>query len=327
MSEVSVITRNEEMVSQMLDVVVTGLEHVADGVVALTLSSPDGSDLPAWEPGAHLDLHLGDGVIRQYSLCGDPSNRSSWRVAVLLDPNGRGGSARVHALRSGERVLAGEPRNHFPFLDGAHRYVFVAGGIGITPLLPMMAAAESAGVAWALHYGGRTRASMAYVDDLLAAYGSKVSVLPQDEVGLIDLATVLERPAPDTLVYCCGPEPLLAAVEERTKDWPSGLVRMERFAAKEQEPCTSTDFEVEFRASGHTATVSAGVSILEAAQSAGIPVEFSCGEGVCGTCETLVLEGVPEHRDSVLSPAEQESNEVMMICCSRSRSARLVLDL
>ncbi|WP_433762368.1 PDR/VanB family oxidoreductase [Nocardia sp. CA-135398] len=311
----------------MLDVVVAGLEQVADGVVALTLSSPDGTDLPAWEPGAHIDLHLGDGLIRQYSLCGDPSDRASWRVAVLLEPDGRGGSARVHALRSGDRLVAGEPRNHFPFLDGVDRYVFVAGGIGITPLLPMIAAAEAAGALWTLHYGGRTRASMAYVDDLTTRYGDKVVVLPQDEVGLIDLATVLARPARGALVYCCGPEPLLAAVEERTQDWPRGLVHMERFSAKEQEPSTSADFEVEFRASGRTAIVPAGVSILEVAQAAGIPVEFSCGDGICGTCETLVLEGVPEHRDSVLSPAEQESNEVMMICCSRSRSVRLVLDL
>jgi ferredoxin-NADP reductase len=261
-----VVARTEEVVSQMLEVVVTGLEHVADGVVALTLSSSDGKDLPAWEPGAHLDLHLGDGLVRQYSLCGDPSDHSRWRLAVLLEPAGRGGSVRVHALRSGQRIVAGGPRNHFPFLDGADRYVFVAGGIGITPLLPMIAAAEAAGAAWSLHYGGRTRASMAYAEELAATYGKKVVLLPQDEVGLIDLASVLAQPARGTLVYCCGPEPLLAAVEERTRDWPSGLVHMERFAAKEQEPTSSADFEVEFRASGRTATVPAGVSILAGEQ-------------------------------------------------------------
>ncbi|MCU1618755.1 MAG: Ferredoxin, partial [Modestobacter sp.] len=208
------------------------------------------------------------------------------------------------------------------------RYVFIAGGIGITPVMPMVVAAEQAGAEWEFHYGGRTRASMAFVDTLDAAHGPKVSLHPQDEVGLIDLDRILGIPQPDTLVYCCGPEPLLAAVEQRCADWPAGTLHVERFAAKDVgEPVLTGAFEVELATSGATLTVPPDKSILQVVEEAGIAVLSSCQEGTCGTCETTVLEGTVDHRDSLLSPEEQAANDTMFICVSRAACPKLVLEL
>ncbi|MFJ2210750.1 PDR/VanB family oxidoreductase [Streptomyces sp. NPDC101062] len=300
----------------------------ADDVVSLVLRHPDGESLPEWQPGAHIDLLLDGGLVRHYSLCGDPGDRSSWRIGVLRVPEGRGGSAYVHGtLHAGTPVRVRGPRNNFA-LRPAGRYLFVAGGIGITPVLPMIAAAEAAGADWRLLYGGRSRSSMAFLDEL-AAYGDAVAVGPQDRHGLLDLDGHLGAPDPGTLVYCCGPEPLLAAVEERCRAWPPGALRVERFQAKEQEETAADDgaFEVLLSRSGHTLQVPPGKSVLETVRAAGVSVLSSCAEGICGTCETEVLEGEPDHRDSVLSAEERESGETMMICVSRARGPRLVLDL
>ncbi|MFJ2171416.1 PDR/VanB family oxidoreductase [Streptomyces sp. NPDC087851] len=300
----------------------------ADDVVSLVLRHPDGESLPEWQPGAHIDLLLGGGLVRHYSLCGDPGDRSSWRIGVLRVPEGRGGSAYVHGkLHAGTPVRVRGPRNNFA-LRPAGRYLFVAGGIGITPVLPMIAAAEAAGADWRLLYGGRSRSSMAFLDEL-ASYGDAVAVRPQDRYGLLDLDGHLGAPDPGTLVYCCGPEPLLAAVEERCRAWPPGALRVERFQAKEQEETAADDgaFEVLLSRSGHTLQVPPGKSVLETVRAAGVSVLSSCAEGICGTCETEVLEGEPDHRDSVLSAEERESGETMMICVSRARGPRLVLDL
>ncbi|PVE13220.1 PDR/VanB family oxidoreductase [Streptomyces scopuliridis] len=300
----------------------------ADGVAVLTLRHPGGEPLPEWQPGAHIDLLLDNGLVRHYSLCGDPGDRSAWRIGVLRVPESRGGSAYVHGkLHAGAEVRVRGPRNTFA-LRPAPRYLFVAGGIGITPVLPMIAAAEAAGADWRLLYGGRTRSSMVFLDEL-AAYGDAVAVRPQDEHGLLDLDGYLGEPDADTLVYCCGPEPLLAAVEERCRAWPSGALRVERFQAREREGTAAEAgaFEVVLSRSGRALQVEPGKSVLETAREAGVSVLFSCAEGICGTCETEVLEGEPDHRDSVLSPEERESGETMMICVSRSRGPRLVLDL
>lgn len=314
---------------QELDLVVDQVTTVAERVVAVTLRRADDEELPAWSPGAHIDVHLGPDLVRQYSLCGDPDDRDRWRIGVLHEIDSRGGSARVHALRPGDRLPARGPRNHFA-LEPAPRYVFIAGGIGITPILTMIAEAERVGADWRLLYGGRSRLSMAFRDELSGSYPGRVAIHPQDESGLLDLHAVLGEPDEDTLVYCCGPEPLLAAVEAVCAAWPEKALHVERFSAKALDPelaAGDAAIEVEFRASGITLEVPAGTSILHAAEEAGLPVVSSCQEGVCGTCETAVLEGDPDHRDSVLSRAEQASGEVMMICCSRAKSARLVLDL
>jgi ferredoxin-NADP reductase len=311
-----------------LDLVLEKKEILADGVVQLTLRDPAGADLPAWEPGAHVDLVLTDDLTRQYSLCGDPAERSVLQVAVLREQEGRGGSAHVHdVLAEGDVVRVRGPRNHFALVD-APRYLFLAGGIGITPILPMIAAAEAAGADWRLVYGGRTRASMAFRDRLEELHPDRVDVRPQDETGLLDLAALLGEPAEGTAVYCCGPEPLLAAVEERCAGWPAGALHLERFAPKAgADDGPREAFEVELAQTGTTLTVPADRSILDVVEAAGVGVLSSCQEGTCGTCETGVLEGVPDHRDSVLTAEEQAANDAMMICVSRSCSARLVLDL
>ncbi|MGW5491526.1 PDR/VanB family oxidoreductase [Streptomyces olivaceoviridis] len=305
------------------ELVVDRREPAAEGVLALTLRHPLGEELPAWEPGAHVDVLLGPGLERQYSLCGDPADRRLWRIAVLREADGRGGSAYVHErVREGDKVRVRGPRNHFP-LHPSPRYRFIAGGIGITPVLPMLAAAEAAGAEWTLLYGGRTRRSMAFTAEL-ERYGDRVTLAPQDETGLLDLAPVLDGLPDGTLVYCCGPGPLLDAVEERC---PAGAVRVERFRPTERSAGDDGAFEVVLERSGRTLTVPPRVSILDTVRAAGVEVLYSCTEGTCGTCETDVLEGTPEHRDSVLTDEERESGETMMICVSRCRGGRLVLDL
>jgi ferredoxin-NADP reductase len=305
------------------ELVVGHLESAADGVLALTLRHPLGEELPAWEPGAHVDVVLGPELERQYSLCGDPADRDVWRIAVLREPDGRGGSAHVHEqLGQGDKVRVRGPRNHFA-LQPAPRYRFIAGGIGITPILPMLAAAEAAGAEWTLLYGGRSRESMAFTGEL-GRYGDRVTVAPEDETGLLDLGSVLGDVPEGTLVYCCGPGPLLDAVEARC---PAGVLHVERFQPKEQETGENTEFEVELAQSGRTITVTPEVSVLDAVRGAGVEVLFSCTEGTCGTCETDVLEGTPDHRDSVLTDEEREAGETMLICVSRCRGKRLVLDL
>jgi ferredoxin-NADP reductase len=306
---------------------VTGKTRVADGVVTVQLAAPDGSRLPDWTPGAHVDLTFGNGLTRQYSLCGDRWDAGSYRVGVLLEPAGRGGSSYVHEqLEPGHLVGIGGPRNNFPLVP-AEAYLFVAGGIGITPLLPMIAQAQLLGADWRLLYGGRRRSSMAFLDEL-AGYGERVQVAPQDEVGLLDLPAFLGRPRAGVRVYCCGPAPLLAAVEAACADWPPHSLRTERFVAADQgAPALTTPFEVELRRSGTRVTVTPDVSVLEAVAGAGVDVLSSCRQGTCGTCETTVLDGRPDHRDSLLDDDERAAGDCMYICVSRSCTDRLVLDL
>ncbi|PPK64897.1 ferredoxin-NADP reductase [Actinokineospora auranticolor] len=300
----------------MIEVAVASRSVVADGVVALDLA---GINLPAWEPGAHIDVEVGAGVLRQYSLCGEVG-ADRYRIAVLNAPAGRGGSRFMHALRVGDIVRISPPRNNFALVP-AERHLFIAGGIGITPLLPMLDRC----VDWRLVYGGRSLASMAFARELVERFGDRVVLWPQDELGLLDLDVELGNPTPDTAVYCCGPEGLLGAVEQACASWPTGSLRVERFAPREDSGERS-GFEVEVASTGQVLSVPADVSVLEVVEESGIPVVSSCGEGTCGTCETTVLDGVVDHRDSVLSAAEQESGKTMMICVSRGRG-RLVLDL
>lgn len=314
------------MVDTAIELCVAAKTPVADGVVTLTLVHPDGRRLPDWTPGAHIDLVLPNGMTRQYSLCGDRWDAHAYRVGVLREREGRGGSAFVHdELEEGGRVSIGGPRNNFRLVPSG-RYLFIAGGIGITPLLPMVRQAEMLGIGWRLLYGGRSRTSMAFLDEL-DAYGDKVTVVPQDREGLLDLPSWLGPPDPETTVYCCGPAPLLEAVEARCSAWPQGLLRTERFIAKDFGAVRDEPFELRLDRSGVSLTVRPGQSVLDAVGGAGVNVLSSCRQGLCGTCETSVLEGEPDHRDSILDDGEREAGDCMFVCVSRARSDRLVLDL
>ncbi|MFE7323857.1 PDR/VanB family oxidoreductase [Streptomyces sp. NPDC057565] len=311
------------MSENSLQLIVRRMTWEAEGVLSVELTHPDGKPLPAWKPGAHLDVHVG-GQVRQYSLCGDPHTPDVYRIGVLNEPASHGGSRYVHTqLRPGQPVTVSEPRNHFA-LEDADAYVFVAGGIGITPLLAMAREAARRGTSWRMVYGGRGRASMAFTSEL-AALGGDIALVPQDELGHIDLDAALAELPDGTLVYSCGPEPLLTAVEERC---PQDRLRLERFAAPVVDRTGDDEaFEVECRTSGVTVTVGADTSILDAVESAGLSVQSSCRDGICGSCETRVLDGTPDHRDFLLSEAEHAAGATMMICVSRCASGRLVLDL
>nr|WP_271209631.1 PDR/VanB family oxidoreductase [Rhodococcus wratislaviensis]GLK34292.1 ferredoxin [Rhodococcus wratislaviensis] len=303
-------------------------DAVAEGVVVLELENSTSVPLPSWDPGAHIDLCLPNGLTRQYSLCGTPSDNGTYRVGILRDPASRGGSSYiVDEIGVGAAIEVKGPRNHFHMLPSP-RYVFIAGGIGITPLLPMISAAEASGAEWELHYGGRSRQSMGFLDEITTLSGDRVRLYPEDEVGLIDLATMLDGHRAETLVYTCGPSGLLQAIEERTAGWPVGSVHMERFEPKEFDQETSTgSFEIELSDSGTVLVVPPDRSVLQVLQDADVDVYSSCQDGTCGTCETTVLAGEVEHRDSILSAEEQAANDRMYICVSRAACPRLVLEL
>lgn len=311
------------------DLVVAGRTELAGGVVALDLVAHNGRDLPAWTPGSHVDLILAPGLERQYSLCGDAEDRTTWRVAILREDAGRGGSVRVHdEIAVGQRLRVRGPRNHFAFEPVAGiRYRFVAGGIGITPIRAMVRAAEAAGADWTLDYAGRSRSTMAFAAELADTFGEHVRLHAADERARLDVDRFASGLDAADAVYVCGPARLIRALEAAV---PSTQLHVERFEAKEfGAPVWPGPFEVELAMSGDLVTVSPEQSILEAIeeQSPGTLVLSSCRRGTCGTCEVAVLEGEVEHRDSVLTPLEQEGDTVMMVCVSRAACPRLVLDL
>ncbi|MGW1804069.1 PDR/VanB family oxidoreductase [Streptomyces sp. NPDC002078] len=295
--------------SRALRLLVASRETVAEGVVQLRL---EGRDLPRWEPGAHLDLVLPSGLVRQYSLCGDPEDTSSYTVATRLVADGRGGSREVHEqVTEGMELEVRGPRNRFPLVE-AESYVFVAGGIGITPLLPMLRALPEH-ADWRLLYAGRDRASMPFLEEVEKLGGDRVTVVE----GRPDLDAL--EVGEGAAVYCCGPEGLMAAVAAR---FPG--VRLERFA-----PRTSSDgntgFQVELRRTGRTLNVPADSTVLAAVRGELPDTAYSCEQGFCGTCQQRVLEGEVDHRDELLTDAERADS--MLICVSRANSDRLALDM
>lgn len=314
-----------------LALIVRDKRPVASSVVELTLVAADPAiPLDPWQPGAHLGLRLRPDLVRQYSLCGDPSDPSTYTVAVLREPVGRGGSAFVHdELNSGDQLAATRPNNNFELVD-AGAYLFIAGGIGVTPLISMINTLEASGKPWRLVYGGKSRESMAYLDRLESQYGPRVQALPQDQHGLLPIDDLIGGLSPDEVVYCCGPEPLLSAVEAVCTAQSVDRLHVERFApsANLAELAKGDHaFDVVLGQGGAVVRVEADQTILEVLENAGVPVDSSCREGTCGTCETGVLEGKVEHRDSLLSEDEREVGDTMFICCSRAAGDRLVLDL
>jgi ferredoxin-NADP reductase len=307
--------------------VVTGKRLEAQGLVSLELQRPDGGRLPDWTPGAHIDLILPNGVTRQYSLCGDPRDWRRYRVGVLREPDSRGGSHYVHdSLEVGHSITFGGPRNNFAVVPSPN-FSFIAGGVGITPILPMLRLAEQVGADWRMLYLARSRDDMAFLEDL-REWPDRVELHPADERGRADIAGWVADAPDDSKLYVCGPSRLLDSVEELTRGWRRGWVRMERFTAREQSaPTRTTPFEVELSESGVVVTVEPDETVAKAIRDAGVRVLTSCERGVCGTCETSVLAGVPDHRDSLLDERERDANDCMFPCVSRSRSDRLVLEL
>jgi ferredoxin-NADP reductase/DMSO/TMAO reductase YedYZ heme-binding membrane subunit len=296
----------------------------ADSILSLRLSSPDGAPLPSWEPGAHIELALPSGLRRHYSLCSDPDDTRSYRIAILQVPGGRGGSVEVHTdARAGQLITVQGPRNHFPLVPSP-AYLFIAGGIGITAILAMVTRVDAAGGEWRLVYAGRRRASMAFLDEVCALGMDRVDVMPADERGRPDLDAIVGAAAPGTAVYCCGPDRMLQAVRER--------VDARRDLSLHSEPFTGTAagggtaFDVELRSTGHVINVPADRTVLQVVRAVSPAVSTGCEQGVCGACHTTVLAGEPDHRDKLLSSAERAAG-AMLICVSRARSERLTLDL
>ncbi|MEU5772915.1 PDR/VanB family oxidoreductase [Streptomyces venezuelae] len=302
----------------MQQTVVEHMDRVAEDVVALTLRATAG-DLAPWDPGAHIDLSLPNWLDRQYSLCGDPAERDAYRVAVRYDPLSRGGSEYVHRfLRPGRALGVSLPRNHFPLVP-APRYLFLAGGIGITPLLPMMRAAAAAGAPATLVYVGPSPATMPFADDLLRSYGDRVRIVETGRHGRPDLHALAATLPADALVYCCGPATMLAAAEAA---FPAERLHAERFQPVARTFGPDTAFEAVCARSGDTVAVPADESLLDALALSGRPLPAGCREGICGSCEITVLDGTPEHRDDIGAPEGR-----MFPCVSRAVSPRLVLDL
>jgi ferredoxin-NADP reductase/DMSO/TMAO reductase YedYZ heme-binding membrane subunit len=312
---------------------VTELRRAANDILALTVSAVDGGHLPTWEPGAHVDLVLPSGKVRQYSLCGDPADRGAYRIGVLRVPGGGGGSTEMHQLHAGQAITVRGPRNTFPLVL-AGSYLFVAGGIGITALLPMIRRVDTAGLPWRLVYGGRSRDSMAFTDELLALAPGRVHLVPQDTDGLPDLVAALNDTADGAAVYCCGPEPLITALERVVAtDFPDRHLHVERFgppqspAPRHQQNPPATGFEVELARSGRVLPVPPDRSLLAVIRDVVPDARSSCEEGFCGSCEVRVLAGTPEHRDDVLPAGQCDRTDLIYPCVSRSRSPRLVVDL
>lgn len=304
--------------------IITNRRVLTTRVVEFTLRRPDGARLPDWSPGAHIDVMLPDGATRQYSLCGDRWDAHSYRIAVLREDEGRGGSVAMHQMAIGSSVGFGGPRNNFR-LAPADRYLFIAGGIGITPILPMLRQADLLGADWHLLYLGRSRSALAYVDEL-APFGTRVSIRCADETSRAQLDEW--RPTDTgTRVYACGPTRLLDAVE-RWEAAPGGFApKVERFSASTRPSSSTTAFDVVASRSGKSTTVGVDETVVTALRRIGVDVLTSCAQGVCGTCETGVVSGRPDHRDSLLDDAERTTSSCMFPCVSRSIDQQLVLDL
>lgn len=298
-------------------------------VVALTLSARDRGPLPAWHPGAHLDIRLPSGRIRQYSLCGEPGLRDTYRIAVRRIPGGGGGSVEVHdTLNVGTVVMTNGPRNAFPlsvpgYGSPAQRLRFIAGGIGITPILPMLDLADRLGVEWSMIYTGRSLESIPFLDEV-RRFGRRVDIRSDDVDGLPNADELLGRCPSGTTVYVCGPAPLLSCVRDRLIGRSDVQLHFERFAAA---PVIDGDAFTVRTSSGVFANVGADETLLAALQRVGLDPPYSCRQGFCGTCRTRVLDGAVEHRDTLLTDAERDG-AVMLTCVSRAPAGgHLTLEL
>lgn len=314
---------------------VTQMTWEADGVVSVRMTRIESDDpLPAWEPGAHIDVYVPDGTTRQYSLCGDPDDLSSWQIAVLREPEGRGGSAYIHdELRVGDRLLVTRPKNNF-LLEDAPYHVLIAGGVGITPMMAMAEHLARQGRSFHLTYGGRTAGSMAF-RARLSALGDRVTFLAEDRDGRPDLEALVKDLPQGGLIYVCGPVSLLRAVQaavDAVHGVDQDLVRFELFSRAGVEPVETEaldadNYELVLAESGHTLRLAPEANILEVVLALGVEVENDCRDGICGSCITPIRSGTVDHRDLVLTKKEQAAMDRMLICVSRPTCPRLELEL
>ena len=316
-----------------LRVVVVAKATEAEDICSLTLAAVDGSALPAFAAGAHVDVHLPGGLVRQYSLCNDPAETHRYQLGVLRDAASRGGSAAVHdSLQVGQSLTISAPKNHFGLAHGARRHLLLAGGIGITPLLCMAERLANTGADFALHHCTRSLVRTPFVQRIrTSAFANRVHWHHDDgdAAQKIDLAALLGTPHDGEHVYVCGPQGFMDAVlgTARAAGWPADQLHSEAFGAAPVQHDGDAAFEVQLASSGRVVLVPAGQTVLQALAAAGVEVLSSCEQGVCGTCLTRVLDGQPDHRDQYLTPEEQAACDQFLPCCSRARSPRLVLDL
>ncbi|MBA1274543.1 PDR/VanB family oxidoreductase [Stutzerimonas azotifigens] len=319
------------MTEELLKVQVHKRQLQGDGVVVLDLIPVGGTTLPAFEAGAHVDIHIAPGLVRQYSLCSDPADNATYRLGVLKDPASRGGSTGVHdKLLEGAEVQISVPRNLFPLVTQARRSILIGGGIGITPMIAMAYALQAQGADFELHYCGRSRSRSAFLDELQsAAFADRVVTHFDDEPAehKLDLDALLGQGQPGVHVYTCGPSGFMDWVIESAsrKGYADDHIHREYFQVEVDS--SGESFEVVAAKSGKSVQVAEGQTILEALGTLGIKIEVSCEQGVCGTCLCDVLEGEPDHRDVYLTDEEKEANDQILVCCSRAKSKKLVLDI
>lgn len=324
--------RQPTWVDRSLNLVVRERSVVAadQDVVAFTLAAVGGGELPRWRPGAHLDVTLPSGAVRQYSLCGDPRDRYRYRIAVRRIPEGKGGSIELHdAVRVGDVLGVKGLRNAFPLATTGHlnagvrQFHFVAGGIGITPILPMLAVATERGLPWTMTYAGRSKESIPFRDEL-ARYGERITVRTDDEDGMPTAADLLPPLHPDLAVYCCGPGPMLKVIRDAVAEYPGAELHFERFSAPPIE--NGVPFQVQLGGGGPVLDVGPQNSALDAVLAARPGTPYSCRQGFCGTCKVKVLAGNPDHRDTLLTETQRAEGQ-MLLCVSRADGGRLVLDI
>jgi vanillate O-demethylase ferredoxin subunit len=314
-----------------IEVQVQAITKEAETIHSFELRAAGPMPLPPFTAGAHVEVHMKEHLARSYSIANDPGETDRYVIAANREEAGRGGSSFMHSqVRVGQILRITAPRNNFELFENAGHTVFVAGGIGITPVLSMIARLDRIGKPWTLHYCGRDRKSMAYLDLLEAKkrLGADVRLHVDSETGgkFLDIARVVAEAPADSHFYCCGPKPMLQAFEAATSGLPEERVHLEYFTAK-GEAALQGGFVIELARSRKTLDVPAGKSILDTLLDADVFVDYSCKEGICGSCRVTVLDGVPDHRDSVLSDKEHQANDLMLVCCSGARSPRLVLNL
>ncbi|CAI9121604.1 PDR/VanB family oxidoreductase [Brytella acorum] len=318
------------MTDPILPVRVTRLVALTHRILGITLKPENGASLTPVVAGAHIDLHIPceQGLIRQYSLTNAPGTRDRYEIAVLLEPQGRGGSAWIHShIAVGDRLEISAPRDRFALFEPAPHHVLIAGGIGIAPIWSLAQRLMQIGASWEMHYAAATENDAAFVAEIRKCGTSKLKTyFPQEGRARLSFEALAQACAPDSHVYCCGPARMMDDFDAAFGVLPQFQRHREHFAAV-AAPAKGGNFEVVLARTGCTVQVGEGQTILEAVRAAGVSAIFSCAEGVCGMCETRLIEGVADHRDSVMTAEEQARGETMMICCSGAKTRRLVLDL